>query len=262
MKSVLDFKKKKIAGEKIAMITCYDYSSAKMLAETNVDCVLVGDSVAMVMHGYPNTLSATIEMMVMHTEAVAKGVTQFLIADMPFLSDRKSVSETMSAVEKLMRAGAQAIKTEGASDSHLLHMKHIIDSGIPVMGNIGFTMQSIHAIGGFKVIGKDTVSKNILIDQAKKLEDTGCFAMVLECVPPDLAKTISESLSIPTIGIGAGPHTDGQVLVFQDMLGLQTIFQPKFVKRFVEGKKILHDAVNQFVREVKTMDYPSGEFCY
>ncbi len=262
MKNIFDFQKKKYANEKITMITCYDFTSARIIDKTDIDCVLVGDSVAMVMHGYPDTTSATMDMMVLHTKAVSKGINnKFIISDLPFMSNRKSLSKTMSAIESLIRAGAHAVKLEGAS-GNLTHIRHAVESGVPVMGHLGLTLQHIHTLGGFKVQGKDTISKNKLIRDAKLLEDAGCFALVLECVPPDLAEEITKTLTIPTIGIGAGPGTDGQVLVLQDLLGLQTVIKPKFLKHYFNGDLAFTDSINHFASDVKSQDYPTKEHSY
>jgi 3-methyl-2-oxobutanoate hydroxymethyltransferase len=234
--NVLDFYKKKEKCEKIAMITCYDYTSARILANSSVDCLLVGDSAAMVMHGYKDTLSATVEMICMHTSAVHRGAgDKFIISDLPFLSYRKSLSKNVEAVQQLMQAGAAAVKLEGVA-GNLTLISHLIESGVPVMGHLGLTPQFI--------------------------QEAGCFALVLECVPSLLATEITRALSIPTIGIGAGPHTDGQVLVFQDLLGLNEHFKPKFVKNFVNGYEQLKEAVNVYVEQVKLESFPQHEHSF
>lgn len=262
MKTVHDFIAMKQAGQKITMMTCYDYTLATIIEKTNIDCVLVGDSAVMVMHGANNTLQATTEQIAMHTQAVAKGIrSKFIIADMPFMSYRKSMSETMNAVEALILAGAEAIKLEGAT-GNLETIKHIVGSGVPVMGHIGLTCQHIHALGGFKVQGRTQPAYDALIEQARQLERQGCFAIVLECIPVQLAKDISHKIAIPTIGIGAGPDTDGQVLVGQDVLGLQTDFKPKFVKTYVNGAELFINGINQFVTEVQTQCFPSMAEAY
>lgn len=262
MKTIFEFQKMKVAQEKITMITCYDFTSAQIIDKTDIDCVLVGDSLSMVIHGCPDTTGATMEMMTMHTTAVSKGIkNKFIIGDLPFMSYRKSLNKTMTAMEALMRAGAHSVKLEGA-DGNLAHIKHAVESGIPVMGHIGLTVQHIHTLGGFKVQGRDNLSKNKLLQDAKALEDAGCFAIVLECMPTDLANEITKTLSIPTIGIGAGPNTDGQVLVMHDLLGLQTQFKPKFLKHYLNGEAAFTDSINCYVSEVKKQQYPSLEYCY
>ena len=233
MKSKLNaynFSERKKNHDKISMVTCYDYSLAKIINDSDVDCILVGDSAAMVMHGYETTINAIMEMMALHTRAVSVGApNKFIIGDLPFMSYRKSLSENMNNVEILMKAGAHAIKLEGAIGNTEL-VKHIVQSGVPVMGHIGLTPQSIHTFGGFKVQGKDQEARRVIQESAVQLEEAGCFSVVLECVPSDLAKEITEKLMIPTIGIGAGAHTDGQVLVIQDLLGFNDEFKPKFLK--------------------------------
>jgi 3-methyl-2-oxobutanoate hydroxymethyltransferase len=249
----------KARAEKITMVTCYDYTSAKILAETEIDCLLVGDSVAMTVHGFESTVAATVEMMEMHTAAVKRGAPQkFIVTDLPFLSYRKSLDEDIAAVQKLMRAGANALKLEGV-DGNIDLIKHLTSSGVPVMGHIGLTPQFVHALGGYKVQGKTLAEAERLKREAVQLQDAGCFAIVLECVPAELAAQISRMLDIPTIGIGAGSGTDGQVLVLQDLLGLNTDFKPKFVKHFMRGADMHAMAVNLFVKEVKTGAFPNAE---
>lgn len=261
--TILDFVKKKKNGIKITMLTCYDYSSARLLQETEVDCLLVGDSLAMTIYGYPNTLPATVEMMAAHTAAVSRGAPKkFIIGDLPFLSYRKSLSKNVTAVQALMQAGAHAVKLEGASPSHFEFIAHLVQSGVPVMGHLGLTPQSVNALGGYKVQGKTDAAQEQLLKDAKGLEDAGCFAVVLECVPTDLAQKITSSLTIPTIGIGAGKETDGQVLVFHDLLGLNVDFKPKFVKTFADAGALVQQGVNAFIAEVKGGEFPSHEHSY
>lgn len=260
--NILDFAKKKLAQEKITMVTCYDYTSARLLAETAVDCLLVGDSAAMTMHGFANTLAASIEMMAWHTAAVARGApNKFIIGDLPFLSYRQALNENIAAVKALMQAGAHAVKLEGAA-GNLDLVRHLVDSGVPVMGHLGLTPQSVNVLGGYRVQGKTTEAELQLVADAQSLEAAGCFALVLECVPSTLAHTITQTLTIPTIGIGAGNATDGQVLVFQDLLGLNTEFKPKFVKQFINGAELVKQGLNQFVQEVKTGAFPQDEHSY
>lgn len=260
--SIINFKQKKINHNKISMVTCYDYSSALILAGTSIDCILVGDSVAMTMHGYSDTLSATLSMMCAHTSAVKRGIgNKFIVTDMPFLSYRKSLNKNMSAAEAIMQAGAHAVKLEGAN-GNLQFIRHLVESGIPVMGHIGLTPQFIYQLGGYKIQGKTAESAQILKKDAQELQEAGCFAIVLECVPSLLAKEISESLVIPTIGIGAGPFTDGQVLVFQDLLGLNNAFKPKFVKSFLNGHEQFSQSIETFVQAVQIGGFPENENCY
>lgn len=262
MKSILDFQKRKKAGEKITMLTCYDYSFAKILSASSVDVLLIGDSAAQVMHGHSTTLNASTAVLALHTEAVARAASnKFIVADMPFLSTRKGLKNTMDHVQKLMQAGAHAIKIENA-DGHLELIHHIVESGVPVMGHLGLTPQSIHQLGGPKVQGKSTEAAEKILQDALALEQAGCFSLVLECVPSELAKKITESLSIPTIGIGAGVHTDGQVLVLQDLLGMNKEFRPKFLKKYMNGYDLISEAVQNYVDEVKKSEFPDKEHSY
>lgn len=255
--------RKKTAREKICVLTCYDYPSAKIINETPVEAVLVGDSLAMTVHGHETTVTATMEMMVLHTQAVKRGLDKkLLIADMPFLSYQGSIDATLNNVKALMQAGAHAIKMEGASTSLCQTIETITASGVPVVGHIGLTPQSVHGLGGYKVQGRDEHQAKALLESALALEAAGCFAVVLECVPTALAKKITERLSIPTIGIGAGSDTDGQVLVWHDMLGLQSELNPKFVKQFIDGKACITKAINSYANEVKAVTFPCEEHSY
>ena len=257
-----DFKKMKENNVKITMATCYDYWSARIIAASDIDAVLVGDSAAMVMHGFKDTLPATVELMAVHISAVARGIgDKFVVGDMPFCSYRKDLSNNMDAVQKIMQAGAHAIKLEGAVGNEDL-IKHIVASGIPVMGHIGLTPQSINQLGGFKVQGKTPEAEKSLLQQAQSLENAGCFSVVLECVPTELAKNITEKISIPTIGIGGGSHTSGQILVLQDLLGFNDDFKPKFVKRFLDGSILIKNALNTYSAEVKEQKFPDQENAY
>jgi 3-methyl-2-oxobutanoate hydroxymethyltransferase len=260
--TVLEFQQKKRENKKISMVTCYDYTSAKILAQTSVDCLLVGDSVAMTMHGYKNTLYATMEMMCLHTAAVSRGAGEkFIVSDMPFLSYRKSFSDSMLAVQSLMQSGASAVKLEGA-DGNTDLVKHIVESGIPVMGHLGLTPQSVHQLGGYKVQGKTAVAAAKLKQDALALQQAGCFCIVLECVPAQLAADITRELAIPTIGIGAGAATNGQVLVYQDLLGLDNTFKPKFVKTFLDGSAYIRKAIESYVNDVHSGEFPRHEHSY
>jgi 3-methyl-2-oxobutanoate hydroxymethyltransferase len=262
MKNIFDFAKKKMTGQKISMITCYDYTCAKILANTSIDCILVGDSVAMTMHGFEHTLFAEIELLAIHTQAVKRGAPdKFIIGDMPFLSYRKSKRQSMDAVERLIKAGAQAIKLEGAAGNIAL-IKHLVESGIPVMGHLGLTAQMLHTLGGYKVQGKTDQAAAAINNDAYQLQEAGCFALVLECMPSELANTITQRLSIPTIGIGAGSDTDGQVLVWQDMLGLNLDFKPKFVKAYLPGALLIEKAIEDYICEVNSSAFPEAAHCY
>lgn len=253
------FLKKKKAGEKIAMVTCYDATSALILDNTSVDALLVGDSLGMTMHGFASTVPVTMEMMTLATAAVARvSKNKFIIGDLPFASYRKSISESVAAATALMQAGAHAVKLEGAA-GNAETVRHLVESGIPVMGHIGLTPQFVHQLGGYRVQGKTDESAKRLMDEALALEAAGCFAIVLECVPANVAKAITQKLSIVTIGIGAGAGTDGQVLVFQDLLGLNTAFRPKFVKHFTSGAEIFSKAIEDYARQVRTKEFPGDE---
>lgn len=254
--NIHSFKKRKSDSQKISMVTCYDYTSAQIASQTEVDCLLVGDSVAMVMHGYANTLAADTAMIALHTRAVANGAAKkWIVADMPFCSYRKGLVDTVSHAETLMRAGAHSVKLEGAV-GNLEVVRHLVNSGIPVMGHLGLTPQAIHTLGGFKVQGREASHIDALCEQARQLEQAGCFALVLECIPALGAKKITEALTIPTIGIGAGPHTDGQVLVWQDLMGLNPDFKAKFVKTYESGFERFAKALNDYDNEVKAGTFP------
>ncbi|WP_115711153.1 3-methyl-2-oxobutanoate hydroxymethyltransferase [Legionella sainthelensi] len=258
-----DFKRKKEEQQKIVMVTCYDYPSACIVSESNIDCVLVGDSVAMAVHGHETTIMATIEMMVLHTQAVARGLKQqFLITDLPFLSHKTSLAQTVEHVKSLLRSGAHAVKIEGADADTCQTISYLVNAGVPVMGHIGLTPQSIHQLGGYKIQGRNPEQAETLIQQALRLEEAGCFAVVIECVPQPLAQAITQCLCIPTIGIGAGSDTDGQVLVWHDMLGLQTDFNPKFVKRYIQGKEMLLNALNAYAQQVQQVSFPASEHAF
>ena len=260
--NVSSFQQYKQTGHSISMVTCYDHWSAKILNKSDIDCLLVGDSLAVVMHGFDSTVHATIEMMVMHAAAVARGATEkFIIADMPFLSCSKGLEPAMDAVQQLMHAGAHAVKIEGASHQLPL-IKQIVEAGVPVMGHLGLTPQSIHTMGGHKVQGKNEGDAERLIIDAAALEAAGCFSLVLECIPTNLGRQISDSLTIPTIGIGAGPCTNGQVLVLQDLLGVNPEFTPKFLRRYANSYGSILEGVNHFHRDVVSHCYPSQRESY
>lgn len=243
------------------MVTCYDSWSAKIIAQTNIDCVLIGDSLAMVMHGCPTTLNATPELIALHTRAVAPSIgDKFVIGDMPFLAHRKDLVHAMNAVEKIVQAGAHAVKIEGTV-GHLDLIQHIVESGVPVMGHLGLTPQSVHQLGGFRVQGKGKEAADCVLSQALQLQEAGCFAIVLECIPSDLAKEITDQLMIPTIGIGAGVHVSGQVLVLHDLLGLSSE-KPKFLKTYLDGRGLIHAALDNFDKEVKSKTFPDREHGY
>lgn len=262
MLSILDFTKKKNAGEKITMVTCYDYTSAAILNKTSTDCLLVGDSLAMTMHGFPTTVSATTDIMALHTAAVVRGARdKFIIGDLPFLAYRKSLADNINAVQSLMQAGAHAVKLEGVAGNAGL-ITHLVESGVPVMGHIGLTPQFVNMMGGYHVQGKTQESAKRLKEEARALQQAGCFALVLECVPSALAAEITADLKIATIGIGAGPDTDGQVLVFQDLLGLNTDFKSKFVKKFLNGAELVTGAIEEYNSSVRKGAFPDADHSF
>lgn len=260
--NIQHFQALKQAGEKITMVTCYDYWSAKIIAQSNIDCILVGDSLAMVMHGHSTTIPATVALMATHVQAVVKGaVEKFIVADLPFLSYRKSLSDAMQAVEQLLQAGAHAVKLEGVDGNEQL-ITHLVESGVPVMGHIGLTPQAIHQLGGFHPQGKAAQAAARLQKQAATLAQCGCFAIVLECMPAALAETITATLTIPTIGIGAGMNVDGQVLVLHDLLGMNMGFKPKFLKTYLNGAELITSALNRYNQDVKQKTYPEQQHAY
>lgn len=261
--NIHDFQKMKNEQRPISLITCYDYWTAQILNTTSIDCLLVGDSVAMVMHGYQNPIPADVEMIALHTKAVVKGAPdKFIVADMPFLSLHKDLKSTMDNVEALMRAGACALKIEVIGENDLVTIRHIVQAGVPVVAHLGLTAQAFYQLGGFRVQNKGEVGLQKLLQNAHAAEQAGCFTVLLECVPSHAAATVTEQLSIPTIGIGAGEQTDGQVLVLQDMLGMNTAFKPKFVKTFLDGASLIANAVNCFDQEVKARKFPAKEQQY
>lgn len=257
--NILDFQLLKSRQEKIVMLTCYDYTSARIVQESDVDAILVGDSAAMVMHGYSSTIPADINMMCAHIESVSRGAkNKFITGDMPFLSFRQSLTDNMRAVASVMKSGAHAVKLEGI-EGNVETIEHIVKSGVPVMGHLGLTPQSVNQLGGYRVQGRGEAAAKRLLRDAGTCEQAGCFAVVLECVPDQLAAEITRALSIPTIGIGAGPHTDGQVLVMQDLLGLSSDFKPRFVREYLDGKQLLQDAFNAYACDVKNGSFPATD---
>ncbi len=259
MKNILELQQAKRNKKKITVVTCYDFSFAQIINDSAIDCVLIGDSAAMVMHGHETTVPITVETMALHTSAVARGAkSKFIISDLPFLSYRKGLTIAMESIGTLMCAGAHAVKLERACGQIEL-IEHIVQSGVPVMGHLGMTPQSFHQLGGFRTQGKNDQDAQKILDDAKRLEQAGCFSLVLECIPAALAKQITESLSIPTIGIGAGKHVDGQVLVLQDLLGMQKDFAPKFLKTYLNGFSMIQEALNAYDREVKQEIFPDEQ---
>lgn len=261
--TVATFREAKQKRERLSMLTAYDYSTAKLMDEAGVNSILVGDSLGNVILGYENTISVTMEDMIHHGAAVARGARNALVVvDMPFMSYQTSVYDAVVNAGRLMKeAHAGAVKLEGGEEV-AAQVEAIVKAGIPVVGHLGLTPQSIHAFGGFKVQGKTEAAARKLLSDAKKLEEAGVFAVVLECVPEKLAKMVTESISIPTIGIGAGKECDGQVLVYQDMLGLFSDFTPKFVKRYAEVGEIMKEAFRAYIREVADGNFPEEKHGY
>ncbi|WP_156204285.1 3-methyl-2-oxobutanoate hydroxymethyltransferase [Candidatus Syntrophocurvum alkaliphilum] len=253
-------KNKKENQEAITMLTSYDYSTAALVEEAGIDMILVGDSLGMVVLGYQDTLPVTMDEMIHHTKAVVRATNNtMVVGDMPFLSYHISIEEAVrNAGRFIQEAGAQTVKLEGGIE-RVDTVKAIIDAQIPVMGHIGLTPQSVNQLGGFKVQGKDLETAKKLVADAKALEKAGVFSIVLECVPTPLAKKVTEEVSIPTIGIGAGPYCDGQVLVINDMLGMFKGHIPKFVKKYANLQPIIVDALKEYKKEVEEGSFPADE---
>jgi 3-methyl-2-oxobutanoate hydroxymethyltransferase len=262
-KTILDIKKMKMQGEKITMLTAYDYTMASILDESNIDILLVGDSLGNVVLGYDSTLPVTMEDMLHHTKAVSRAVRNaMIVADMPFLSYQISPEAALANAGRFLKeADAQAVKLEGGREfAEVVHK--ITCAGIPVMAHLGLTPQSVHQLGGYKVQGKKEDAAEIMIQDAKILEEAGAFSVVLECVPEKLAAEITGSLSIPTIGIGAGVSCDGQVLVVNDMLGMYERMTPKFVKKYANLNLEIRNAVKRYIEDVKTNSFPDSEHSF
>lgn len=251
-------------GEKIAVLTAYDYLAAGLLDESGVDCILVGDSVGQVFAGESSTLPVTLDQMIYHGRAVGRAVRRaLLVVDMPFLSYQVSVQEAVRNCGRVLQeTGAQAVKLEGGDAETAATVRRLVETGIPVMGHLGLTPQSVHALGGYRVVGRPDAERQALLDAADRLSDAGCFSVVLEMLPVHLAREISERVPIPTIGIGAGPDCDGQVLVLPDMLGLNEAFSPGFLKRYASLADSVREAVSAYVEEVKGGVYPGPEHSY
>ena len=251
-------KKMKEQGEKISMITSYDYSMASIVDGAGIDIILVGDSAANVMAGHKTTLPITLDQMIYHASSVVRGVERaFVVCDMPFGTYQGDpITALHSAVRIMKESGADGVKLEGGEEI-IDSVKKILTAGIPVMGHLGLTPQSVHQLGGYSVQAKEDAAAEKLIADAKLLEEVGCFAVVLEKIPATLAKRVSEALTIPTIGIGAGAGTDGQVLVIHDMLGINKGFSPKFLRRYANLHDIMTEAVEHYIADVKSCDFPN-----
>ncbi len=249
-------------GKPIVVITAYDYPTAKLVDEAGVDVILVGDSLGMVVLGYDSTIPVTLEDMVHHTRAVSRGAKRaMIVTDLPFLTYQGSFDRTLEACRSLMQNGAQAVKLEGGAELAET-ISRLTKAGVPVMGHLGLTPQSVYQLGGYKVQGRDSASAHKLISDALALEEAGVFALVLECVPNLLAKEVTKRLSIPTIGIGAGAECDGQVLVFHDMVGYGSDLKPKFVKTYAQLGQLVIEAVKSYADDVRQRRFPAEEHCY
>ncbi|MGO5111573.1 3-methyl-2-oxobutanoate hydroxymethyltransferase [Oscillospiraceae bacterium LCP25S3_E10] len=261
--TIITFKQSKQQGNKISMLTAYDYSTAKLMDEAGINAILVGDSLGNVVLGYEDTLSVTMDDMIHHGAAVARGVKNaMVVVDMPFMSYQTSVYDAVVNAGRLMKEGrASAVKLEGGKEV-CPQVKAITEAGVPVMGHLGLTPQSINALGGHRVQGKTQQAAQKLLDDARALQEAGAFAVVLECVPEKLAEKVTKELEIPTIGIGAGAGCDGQVLVYQDMLGMFSDFTPKFVKKFANVGQVMKEAFKSYIDEMQQGSFPSQEHCY
>ncbi|PEK49343.1 3-methyl-2-oxobutanoate hydroxymethyltransferase [Bacillus toyonensis] len=263
MKTKTDFLKMKEQGEPITMLTAYDYPSAKLAEEAEVDMILVGDSLGMVVLGYDSTVPVTVEDMIHHTKAVRRGAKEtFIVTDMPFMSYHISLQETMVNARRIVQeSGAHALKVEGAGEV-ISTIHYLTNAGIPVVAHLGLTPQSVGVLGGYKVQGKDAESAKKLIDDAKKCEEAGAIALVLECVPMQLAELISKQLTIPIIGIGAGQKVDGQVLVYHDLISYGVNRVPKFVKQYTSVQEEIVRGISQYVAEVKAGQFPEEKHSF
>jgi 3-methyl-2-oxobutanoate hydroxymethyltransferase len=262
MMTVPEFQRRKRDRKKVILVTAYDALFARIIEEAGIEVILVGDSLGVVVQGQKDTLSVTMEDMLYHTKLVAGAATRALvIADMPFLSYQVSIDNAVQNAGRFLKAGAAAVKLEGGA-AVIDRVRAITRFGMPVMGHLGMTPQSVHAYGGYKVQGKDRAQGEALLEDAKALEQAGAFAVVLEAIPADLARRVTESLGIPTIGIGAGPDCDGQVLVLYDLLGLFDEFVPKFVKPYAHLKADALQALRRYKEEVETGKFPTDSESY
>lgn len=260
----MDLQKMKENNEKIAMVTAYDYPSAKIAESAQVDMILVGDSLGMVVLGYSSTIQVTMQDMIHHAKATRRGAENtFIVVDMPFMSYHVSLEESIyNARDLFQQSNAQAIKIEGASPETLTLTRRLTDAGIPVVAHIGLTPQTVNVLGGYKVQGKDQETGSKLIRDAKALAEHGAIAIVIECVPKELGKMITEAIDIPTIGIGAGVECDGQVLVYHDILQYGVERLPKFVKTFTDFNQIGKEGLQSYVKDVKQSTFPSDEYSF
>ncbi len=256
--------KKKKDGEKISALTASDYPIAKIVDQSGVDLILVGDSLGMVVLGYENTIPVTMEEMLHHTKAVTRAVKRaFVVGDMPYFSFHLTKEETITNASRFLKeAGAHAVKIEGASEKRLRLIKDMVEAEIPVMGHVGLMPQSIHHLGRFKVEGKNEKDAKGILEDAFNLQKAGVFAVILECIPMELARIVTEKLNIPTIGIGAGPYCDGQILVFHDLVGFSNGYLPKFVKRYVHLHDVLSQAIGEYCLDVRKGVFPDDSHSY
>ena len=262
MITVPEFFKRKQKKQKISMITCYDSSFASIVNASPIDIILVGDSSAMVMHGFNSTIHATAEMIESHVAGVARTATdKFIVADMPFLSNRHGTSHATEIAGRFLKAGAHAVKIEGIQGNEEI-VKHLVGSGIPVMGHLGLTPQFVNQLGGMKVQATSAEAQELLLKDAKTFQDAGAFSLVLECVPNKIAKTATDLLNIATIGIGAGLDVDGQVLVLQDLLGFNPNFKPKFLRQYLNGYELFKSAFEEFHEDVTAQKFPNEKESY
>lgn len=260
MKTITTFQQLKEKNEKIVMLTAYDYSTAKVLDKSDVDAILVGDSLAMVALGHENTYNISIDEMLIFVSAVSRGAkNSFIIGDMPFMSYNISLEQGLTNASKMIQAGANAVKIEGCNEHILKLIKRCSESGIPVLGHLGFTPQLMNLLGGYKIQGKSIKQIEQIMNSAKLLEQAGCFAIVLELMPAESAEFITQNLNIPTIGIGAGKNCSGQIIVTDDILGKFTDFTPKFVKKYANLSEIMYNSINEFKNDVKTGKFPSSK---
>jgi len=255
---------KKQKGEKITALTAYDYPTAKIVDLAGIDLILVGDSLGMVVLGYPNTIPVTMDEMIHHTRAVTRGAGRALVVgDMPYFSFHLSEEETVRNASRFLKeAGAKAVKIEGATRKRLKMIRTLVEAEIPVMGHVGLTPQSLYHLGRFKVQGKEDREARKIVKDAENLQKAGAFAVVLECIPLELARVITERLEVPTIGIGAGPHCDGQILVFHDLAGYSNGYLPKFVKRYAQLHDQMREAVRQYIQDVSAGEFPDDGHSY
>ncbi|MGB8951399.1 MAG: 3-methyl-2-oxobutanoate hydroxymethyltransferase [Candidatus Aminicenantales bacterium] len=262
--TVPDLQARKERKEKIVALTAYDFPIARIVDETGVDMILVGDSLGMVVLGYENTIPVTLEEMIHHTKAVTRAVKRALvIGDMPYFSFHLSIEESVTNASRFLKeAGAKGVKIEGATRKRLKLIESLVEAEIPVMGHVGLTPQSIHHLGQFKVKGNEREEARRIIADALNLEKAGVFAIILECIPMELARTITEKLRIPTIGIGAGPWCDGQILVFHDLVGYSSGYLPKFVRKYADLHHVISRAVKSYLEDVRRGDFPDEKHSY